>query len=139
MKDLKSIVEQYMDAIPRRDFGRIRQLLHQQYSYTGSDGQRQNGPERSIEVTEMYTNAFPDLTPDIKHLNVAGDTCVAEFVARGTHKGELLGISPTNRKVAVPVCNIIEFRDGLIFAEREYFDNAYLLQQLGVEVGHAHA
>jgi steroid delta-isomerase-like uncharacterized protein len=139
MKDLRSIVEQYMDAIPRRDFGKIRQMLHPQYSYTGSDGQRQEGPDAGIAVLEMYTNAFPDMTIDIRHMNVAGDIVLTEFIARGTHRGELIGIAPTNRQIEMPICNIIEMRDGKIYAEREYFDTLFMMQQLGVEVGHAHA
>jgi len=139
MNDSKAIVQQYMDAIPRRDFTKIRQLLHPKYSYTNSDGERREGIEAGIAVVEMYTNAFPDMKFDVKNIHAAGDTVVVEFVARGTHRGELMGISPTNRKVEVPVCNIAEIRDGKIYAEREYFDNAFMLQQLGIEVRHAHA
>lgn len=139
MNDSKAIVQQYMDAIPRRDFSKIRQLLHPKYSYTGSDGERREGVEAGIAVVEMYTTAFPDLKLDVKNIQAVGDTVVIEFVAKGTHRGDLMGISPTNRKVTVPVCNITEVRDGKIFAEREYFDNAFMLQQLGIEVGHAHA
>lgn len=138
MNDAKKIVQQYMDAIPRRDFGKIRQLLHPKYTYTGSDGERHEGVEAGISIVEMYTNAFPDMNLDVRQMYSAGDIVVIEFVARGTHRGELMGILPTNRKVAVPVCNITEIRDGKIYAEREYFDNAFLMQQLGVEVGHAH-
>jgi steroid delta-isomerase-like uncharacterized protein len=139
MNDSKAIVQQYMDAIPRRDFSKIRQLLHPKYSYTGSDGERREGVEAGIAVVEMYTTAFPDLKLDVKNIQAVGDIVVIEFVAKGTHRGDLMGISPTNRKVTVPVCNITEVRDGKIFAEREYFDNAFMLQQLGIEVGHAHA
>jgi len=139
MQDFKNMVEQYMDAIPRRDFGRIRQMLHTQYSYTGSDGKRQEGMDAGISVIEMYTKAFPDLNLDIQHLTVAGNIVVTEFIAQGTHKGELMGIQPTNRNVEVPVCNIVEFRDGKIFSEREYFDALFMMQQLGVEVGQEHA
>jgi steroid delta-isomerase-like uncharacterized protein len=134
MNDAKKIIQQYMDAIPHRDFGKIRQLLHPKYTYTGSDGERHDGIEAGISVVEMYTNAFPDLILDVKQMHSTGD-----IVARGTHRGELMGISPTNRKVAVPVCNIAEIRDGKIYAEREYFDNAFLMQQIGVEVGYTHA
>lgn len=139
MKDLKNIVEQYMDAITRCDFGKMRQMVHQQYSYTGSDGQRREGPEVSTQTAEMYTNAFPDLHFEIKQMLAVGDIVITEFIAHGTHRGELMGIEPTNRMVSVPVCNITEFREEKIYAEREYFDNALLMQQLGVEVGHAHA
>lgn len=139
MQDLKNMVEQIMEAIPRRNFGMIRQMLHPQYSFTGGNGQRQEGPEAGIAVIEMYTNAFPDLSMEIKHMNVAGNTVITEFIARGTHKGELMGISPTNRQVNVPVCTISEFLDGKVYSEREYFDTMYMMQQLGVEVGHEHA
>jgi len=131
MKDLKSIVELYMDAIPRRDFGKLRQIYHRQYSYTSSDGKRQEGPDAGIAVVEMYTNAFPDMKLDIQHLHIVGNIAIIEFIARGTHKGELMGIGPTNIMVEVPCCNITEVRDGKIYAERQYFDYACLMQQLG--------
>ena len=139
MQDFKSIVEQYLDAIPRRDFSSIRQMLHPQYSYTGSDAKRKEGPDAGIAVIEMYTKAFPDMRIDIQHMAASGNIIVTEFIAHGTHKGELLGISPTHRQVEIPVCNIIEIRDGKIFAEREYADAMFIMQQLGVEIGHTHA
>ena len=139
MKDLRSMVEQMMDAVPRRDFGTIRQMLHPEYSFTTGDGQRQEGIEAGIAVLETYTNAFPDMRLEIKQMNLAGNIVTTEFVCHGTHKGELFGIAPTNRQVKIPVCNIVEFRDGKVFAQREYFDTMFLMQQLGVEVGHEHA
>ena len=139
MLDSKKIVEQSMDAIMRHDIGSFKQMLHEKYSYTGTDGQRQEGPQVGIAIVEMYTNAFPDLSMDIQSMHMAGNIVITEFIARGTHKGELMGVMPTNRSVALPVCNIAEIREGKIYAEREYFDNVCLLQQLGVEVGHEHA
>jgi steroid delta-isomerase-like uncharacterized protein len=138
MSDSKNIIRQYMDAVPRRDFDKIRQLLHPQYSYTSGDGQRQEGPEAGIAVAEMYTAAFPDLKLDVRRMHAAGDdVVVTEFVVRATHQGELMGIAPTGRKVEIPVCNVIDVRDGKIYAEREYFDTGHLMQQLGV-TGPAH-
>ena len=139
MKDLKSMVEQLMDAVPRRDFGTIRQMLHPDYSFTSGDGQRQEGIEAAIGVIDMYTKALPDMKMDIQQMNVSGNIVTTEFVCHGTHRGELFGVAPTNRQVTFSVCNIVEFRDGKVYAEREYFDTLFLMQQLGVEVGHAHA
>ena len=51
----------------------------------------------------------------------------------------LMGLAPTGRKVAIPVCNVIEVRDGKVYAEREYFDSANLMAQLGVGAGASHA
>jgi predicted ester cyclase len=55
-----------------------------------------------------------------------------EFIGRGTHRGDLMGIAPTGRPIHIPVCEVLELRDGKIYREREYIDMAYLLTQLGV-------
>jgi steroid delta-isomerase-like uncharacterized protein len=132
MNDPKDIMRQYMEAILRRDFDAIRQLLHPQYSYTSGDGQRQEGPEAGVAIAKMYTAAFPDQEVEIKHMHAAGDVVVTEFIGRGTHKGELMGLAPTGRTVEIRVCNIAEMRDGKVHAEREYFDTSHLMRQLGV-------
>ena len=111
MSDSTNIMRQYMEAIPRRDFDRIRQLFHPQYSYTGGDGQRQEGPEAGVAVAQMYTAAFPDLKLDVKHMHAAGDDVViTEFIVRATHQGELMGIAPTGRKVEYPCYFLPTFR-----------------------------
>ena len=138
-QDSGNVMRQYFDAISRRDFDAIRKIYHPDYSYTGANGDRQDGPEAGLAVARTYTTAFPDLTFDIRHMHTAGaDVVVTEFVVRATHQGELMGIAPTNRSIEVPICNIIELRDGRVYAEREYFDMAHLMQQLGVTAGAAH-
>lgn len=135
MIDLKRIVEQYMDCLTRQDFGKLRKMYHADYSFTGADGNRRVGPEAGIGVAELYTSAFPDLSFEITNMITTGNLVVTEFNAQGTHQGELMGIKPSDRKVTIPMCNIIEIRDGKIYAEREYFDNVHLMQQMGAEVG----
>jgi limonene-1,2-epoxide hydrolase len=44
-----------------------------------------------------------------------------------------MDINPTNRRINVPVCDIIEVRDGKIYSEREYYDVANMMQQLGIQ------
>ena len=132
MSDAASIAREYLEAAPRRDFDKCRQLFHPQYSYTGGDGQRQEGAEAGIAVADMYTAAFPDVKLEIKHIHVTGDIVIVEFVASGTHASDLMGIAPTGRKMSMPVCLVLEIRDGKIYAEREYMDMLHLMQQLGV-------
>ena len=69
---------------------------------------------------------------EIKNIYAAGDTAVLEFIGGGTHRGELAGVAPTGRSVAMPVVTILEMRDGKVHTEREYFDSGYMMQQLGV-------
>lgn len=133
MADAVSVAREYMEAWNRRDFSRCRELYHPQYSYTGGDGQEQKGPDAGMEILHMFANAFPDGKLDIQRTHAVGpDMAVVEFIGRGTHNGDLMGIAPTGRKITMPVCDVIELRDGKIYAEREYMDMMHMMQQLGV-------
>ncbi len=132
MSDAASIAREYLEAWNRRDWARWRELLHPQYTYTGGDGQTQNGPEAGLAVGQMFATAFPDGRIEIQGIHSAGDTAVVEFIGRGTHTGDLMGIAPTGRPMTIPVCTILDVRDGKIRAEREYMDMLHMMQQLGV-------
>ena len=126
------IAREYVECVNRRDFDRIRQLFDSGYSYTGGDGKRQDGPQAGIDFVQMYLSAFPDAKSEIRQVHTAGDTAVVEFIARGTHQAELMGIPATGRRIEMPICTIIQVRDGKIYAEHEYFDMLHMMQQLGV-------
>ncbi len=132
MSDPTTIARETFDAWNRRDWDTLRRMLHAGYSYTGGDGQRQDGPEAGLALYQMYAAAFPDGKIDIQHVHTVGDVVVTEFIARGTHQGDLMGIAPTGRRMEMPVCSVMEMRDGKVHTEREYFDMAHMMQQLGV-------
>jgi len=139
MSDAASIAREYLESFNRRDWDRIRDLFASGYSYTGSDGEKQQGPEAGLAVVQMWASAFSDAKIDIRQIHVAGDVAIVEFQASGTQNGELMGIPATGRKVSMPVCTVLEIRDGKIYAEREYMDLAHMMQQLGVMPAAAHA
>jgi len=132
MTDAAAIAREYLEGWNRRDWARWRELLHPQYTYTGGDGQLQKGPEAALAIGQMFANAFPEGKLEIQRIHTVGDVAITEFVARGTHRGDLMGIAPTGRQITMPVCNVIEVRDGKIYAEREYMDMLHMMQQLGV-------
>jgi steroid delta-isomerase-like uncharacterized protein len=121
-----------LEAWNKRDFDRMRGLMHRDYTYTGGDGQEQKGPEAGLAVSRMIANAFPDGRIDVINMKEAGDTVLVEFIGRGTHRGDLMGIAPTGRSVTIPVCEVLELRDGKIYREREYRDMVTMMTQLGV-------
>jgi steroid delta-isomerase-like uncharacterized protein len=132
MSDPAAIAREYLEGWNSRNWARWRELLHPTYSYTGGDGQRQDGPEAALAVGQMFATAFPDGKLEIRSIHVVGDVAITEFTARGTHSGDLMGIAPTGRRMEMPVCTVLELRDGKILAEREYMDMLHLMQQLGV-------
>jgi steroid delta-isomerase-like uncharacterized protein len=132
MSDASAIAREYLEAWNRRDWETFRGVLHPEYSYTGGDGEKQQGPEAGLAVGQMFANAFTDGKIELRKISVAGDVAVVEFIGRGTHDGDLMGIAPTGRQMELPICTVLEIRDGKIHTEREYMDMLHLMQQLGV-------
>jgi steroid delta-isomerase-like uncharacterized protein len=132
MSDPTVPVREYIDAVTTKNMNRIRELLHPEYSFTGGDGQRLEGPEAGVEVTQAFISAFPDERLEVQRMHVADKVVVAELTVSGTHRGELMGLAATGRRMELPVCNVMEVRDGKIYAERAYMDMAHLMKQLGV-------
>ena len=125
------IVREYMECWNHRDWERYRSLIHPQYTYTGGDGQEQPGPEAGMTMARMFATAFPDGRIKITNLRADGDFVTVEFIGTGTHRGELMGVAPTGKKVSIPVCDVVEVRDGKIYREREYMDMMHVMAQLG--------
>ena len=131
MSDPGAVAREYFEAWNRRDWDRFRELYHAEYSYSGVGGKRQ-GPEGHLAIAQMFAGAFPDGRIELQHVYTVGAVAITEFVGRGTHQGDVMGIPATGQPVSMPVCNVIEVRDGKIYAEREYMDLAHMMQQLGV-------
>lgn len=75
--------------------------------------------------------AFPDVYFTIEDMIVAGDKVVTRWTVRGTHRGALMGIPPTNKQVAVTGIWIDRIANGRIVEEWANWDTIGLLRQLG--------
>jgi hypothetical protein len=60
-----------------------------------------------------------------------GDRVVTRWTARGTHRGELMGIPPTGKPVTMTGITINRLEGGKVVEDWTVFDQLGLLQQLG--------
>lgn len=119
------------DAIQARDFNALRGLFDARSVHVSGDGVEKLGPDPLIAEVSMFTTAFPDLMITIRKKYVPNDAVsVIEYSFSGTHRGELEGLAPTGRKVAVVACSVLESDGGTIKREADYFDTTALLAQL---------
>jgi steroid delta-isomerase-like uncharacterized protein len=75
--------------------------------------------------------AFPDMSVTVEDEIAEGDKVVTRWTARGTHRGEFLGIAPTGNRVEVTGITIHRIEGGKIAEEWEMPDNLGLMQQIG--------
>ena len=90
------------------------------------------GPEGVKQAVELYRNAFPDLQFTIEQMIEAEQFVTTRFTARGTHKGDLRGIPPTNSSVRVDGIVIHHISGGRIVEGWAVWDALGLMQQMGV-------
>jgi steroid delta-isomerase-like uncharacterized protein len=90
------------------------------------------GPDGFKQLVTMYRTVFPDLQVITEGITAEGDTVVARWTARGTHRGEFMGQPPTGRPAAVPGVIIDRISESKIAEEWASYDTLSLLQQLGV-------
>ena|SRR5947209_15476757 len=79
-----------------------------------------------------FRAAFPDWHCVIDDFVVEGDKVANRWSCTATHTGNLFGIPPTGKSVAVEGITIHEIVDGRIVSDWSQSDQLSLMQQLGV-------
>jgi steroid delta-isomerase-like uncharacterized protein len=90
------------------------------------------GPESEKKRAALYRTAFPDLQLTIEDIIAEGQTVMARWSCRGTHKGELSGIAPTGKQVTISGVTVARFTNGKMVEGWVNWDALGLMQQLGV-------
>ncbi len=89
------------------------------------------GVEGLKQALRQYFDAFPDSQITLELLVAEGDTVAGYGILTGTHKGSLLGIPPTGKKVTIPKATIHRIKDGKIVEGWNISDFLGALRQIG--------
>jgi steroid delta-isomerase-like uncharacterized protein len=113
-------------------------------SYTHHDSSTPDvgrGPESEKKRAILYRNAFPDIRFTVEDITAESETVMARWSCRGTHKGDLNGITPTNKQFNITGISVVRFTNGKMIEGWVNWDALGLMQQLGVvpELGKAKA
>ncbi|HRI61961.1 MAG TPA: ester cyclase [Saprospiraceae bacterium] len=93
----------------------------------------QKGKENLRKVFAMLFTAFPDLKYEVEHFATNGDIAMAHGTLSGTHKGDFMGIPPTNKSFSVKDVDILRFDEQGLSAEHwAVQDMCAIFNQLGV-------
>jgi predicted ester cyclase len=78
----------------------------------------------------MFYAAFPDMYHSIDETFADGDKVGVRFTLRGTHKGNFLGVPPSDKQVTVTANIVLHFVDGKVTELFGEFDALGLMQQI---------
>jgi predicted ester cyclase len=120
------------EVVNGRDLAAADTLFSRDYVYHGPGGLELHGPDGFKQMIGVYQQAFPDFHIVIEDMIEEGDKVAFRLTTRGTHSGDLGGIAPTGRHVAVTTIIISRFAGGKCVEEWQSVDEVDLLRQLGV-------
>lgn len=129
----KALVRRVIEEIVNQgNLELVNQLVSPEYSYFEPTVGSMRGREGYRGIVTTYRSAFPDMNLTIDEQIAEGDSVVTRWRAEGTHRGELMGIAPTGKRVSVQGVAISRIKNGQLADDFESYDVLGMLRQLGV-------
>jgi steroid delta-isomerase-like uncharacterized protein len=113
----------------------LSELATEDVVFRDRDMGEHRGHEATRTFVTMYRHAFPDLRFTIEEQIAEGDKVVTRWTARGSHRGELMGIPPTEKSATVSGMTLDRITDGRIAESIGSWDALGMMQQLGILSG----
>jgi len=134
-KEIKALVRRFFEESNKGKAAAmavIDELFATNIAYHGGGGEEIRGIKDYKQSTSESYSASPDLHFTIDDIVAEGDKVAVRFTFSGTHKGEIMGIPPTNKKLTIWGINIYRVVGGKFVEGWERADTLGLMQQLGV-------
>lgn len=128
----KALARRFFEEVWNKGNLDVVDELYDANSVAHGVGEIPPGPEGFKQFVSAYRNAYPDVHFAIEDMIAEGDMVVTRWTARGTHKGELMGIAPTGKQIAVAGVTVSRYVGGKSVESWNNWDALGMLQQLGV-------
>jgi predicted ester cyclase len=131
------VARRLIQAYNDRNIEAISDVLDEAVELSRPGVQIGPGREAALAVYRQDWEEFPDLRLDVKSVVAEGAVIAVEFALTGTNTGPLhlpdgTTAPATGRYVFLPGVSIVELKNGLISAVRNYWDNMTTFDQLGL-------
>lgn len=128
----EAIVRRFIDEILNQGrFELIPELIHPEYRYIGPDGTELLGRDALADLLRGFRSGFSDLEARVATTVDHSDVVAMTMTLTGTHDGDFDGIPPTGAHLELPIAIFTTLANGQIIEDREYYDTATILHQLG--------
>ena len=129
--EIKSIGQRFFKEQDRLRGGPADALCAANYT-AHSGGNPPVNRDGHKHFARAFYEGFPDLNHTIDDTVAEGNKVVVRFTARGTHKGNFMGIPATGKSITVGAIVILHVANGKVTELRAQFDQMGMMQQLGV-------
>jgi steroid delta-isomerase-like uncharacterized protein len=130
--DQKSVLNRWAESWSAHDLGRLLPLFTEDVIYEDVTlGVVNRGTAELRAFAEGFFAAFPDVTFELRTSFSDGGSAGAEWIMRGTHKGDMPGMPATGKRVEVRGASVFAFEGSRIKRCADYWDAVTFRKQLG--------
>ncbi len=131
MPDYNSLIRRYYSELWNAwSTTALEELISPNIAFRGSIGTAVHGIEEFKQYVNTIRSAIPDFHNHIEEIIGEGDKVVARLTYTGTHRGELFGISGTNKRITYQGIAIFQFGGGKIVSGYVLGDTESLKRQI---------
>lgn len=117
----------------RGDFDVLKEVVADDFVIHASTPEAEiHGVDGARQFIKMLHSTFPDIHFTIVDQVAEGDRVVTRWEAQGTHKGELMGIPPTGKRVTLTATDIDRVVNGKVVECWTTMDGPTMMQQMGL-------
>lgn len=121
------------DAINSGNLENLRDLVSDNVKDHDPAPNQGPGAQGYIDFFSMMRRAFPNMEVEVETMVAAEDKVAFAYTLTGTHKGDFMGVSATNKDIKVRGMQISRFENGKMVERWGSSDELGILKQIGVE------
>lgn len=129
MHQNERLARQFYAAFSTGDVDILDQILSKDWADRPPIPGQPPGRDGEKATIQAFRIAFPDIQFTLEDVIVAADKVTVRSTARGTHRGEFLGVAPTQRTVSFMTIDIHQIANHQIVETWHLEDFYGLLQQ----------
>lgn len=128
-----AIIRRLIDMVNEHKVSQLAELTHPDFRRHDLAGAfpEVTGTSGPVDLTQMILRALPDLHYEIEQIVAKDDRVVVQLRGTGTHRGELLGVAGTEKRLEWSAINIYRFQDGKGIETWQLVDVWGLMRQMG--------
>jgi steroid delta-isomerase-like uncharacterized protein len=130
--DILQLARDAIDALNQGDEDRFKAHVSADAVWrSAATGETSQGPDAITVSMFGYRSTFPDFNEQIVNAFADGQHVAIETLATGTYEGRRIPTVPgSGDRIELPVCYIMEIREGQITRLTAYMDYRTLMAQL---------
>lgn len=128
----KAVVQRFREALNAGDLDGAMAVFAPDAVVHMSSAPEPLSMEGFKQLGQLLLSAFTGSTSTVEDMIAEGDKVVSRLTFRGAHTGDLMGIPPTGKSVAMSEIIIDRLAGGQIVESWRLFDQMAMMQQLGL-------